>query len=81
MAPLTVDTRTTRGVRLALGGVAHKPWRASTAEQVLRGRPATEESFASAARAELDGAVALRDNAFKVPMAHNLITRTLLDLV
>ena len=79
-AALRVEDGVVRDVRLALGGVAHKPWRASTAEAVLRGLPATEESFAAAARAELDLATPLRDNGFKVPLAKNLITRTLLDL-
>ncbi|MCA0144289.1 xanthine dehydrogenase family protein subunit M [Blastococcus sp. LR1] len=67
-------------VRLALGGVAHKPWRATAAEEALRGRPATEESFAAAAEAELAAATPLRDNGFKVPLARNLVVRTLLQL-
>jgi len=69
-----------RDVRLALGGVAHKPWRATTAEQALRGAPATEQSFRDAADAELAGARPLPGNAFKVPLARNVIVRTLLDL-
>jgi xanthine dehydrogenase YagS FAD-binding subunit len=68
-------------VRLALGGVAHKPWRARAAEEALRGRPATEDSFAAAAEAELARATPLRDNGFKVPLARNLVVRTLLELV
>jgi xanthine dehydrogenase YagS FAD-binding subunit len=67
-------------VRLALGGVAHKPWRATQAEAVLRGAPATEETFRRAAEAELAGAQPLSGNAFKVPLARNTIVRTLLDL-
>ncbi len=67
-------------VRLALGGVAHRPWRATAAEEVLRGRPATEESFVAAADAELAAARPLRDNGFKVPLARNLVVRTLLQL-
>jgi xanthine dehydrogenase YagS FAD-binding subunit len=66
--------------RIALGGVAHRPWRARKAEDVLRGAPALEESFRSAAEAELADAVPLRDNAYKVPLAVNVMTRTLLDL-
>lgn len=66
--------------RIALGGVAHRPWRAETAEHALRGRPATQESFRAAAQAELAGAAPLRDNAYKVPLAVNVMTRTLLDL-
>jgi xanthine dehydrogenase YagS FAD-binding subunit len=80
-AALQVEDGVVRDVRLALGGVAHKPWRATAAEEALRGLPATEASFAAAARAELAAAIPLRDNTFKVPLAQNLITRTLADLV
>jgi xanthine dehydrogenase YagS FAD-binding subunit len=69
-----------RGVRLALGGVAHKPWRASRAEEALRGGPATADGFARAADAELAQARPLRDNGYKVPLARNLIVRTLSEL-
>ncbi|WUI01164.1 xanthine dehydrogenase family protein subunit M [Spirillospora sp. NBC_00431] len=69
-----------RDVRLALGGVAHKPWRARRAEEALRGAPATRESFLRAAEAELEAAEPLRDNAYKVPLARNLIVRTLTEL-
>jgi xanthine dehydrogenase YagS FAD-binding subunit len=60
-------------VRLALGGVAHVPWRAERAEAALRGGPATREAFAAAADAELEQARPLRDNAYKIPLARNLI--------
>ena len=66
--------------RIALGGVAHVPWRAERAEAALRGAPATPESFAAAADAELDPAQPLRDNAFKVPLARNVLVRTLAEL-
>ncbi|WP_026401003.1 FAD binding domain-containing protein [Actinomadura rifamycini] len=69
-----------RDVRLALGGVAHKPWRCRRAEDVLRGAPATEETFLRAAEAELEAAEPLRDNGYKVPLARNLMVRTLLEL-
>ena len=68
-------------VRIAFGGLAHVPWRASKAEAVLRGAPATEDSFRQAADAELANAQPLRENAFKVPLARNLLVRTLLDLI
>jgi xanthine dehydrogenase YagS FAD-binding subunit len=82
-AALDVDTAdgVVRDVRLALGGVAHKPWRAWKAEAALRGAPATEESFRRAAEAELADAQPLPGNAFKVPLARTLIVRTLLDLL
>ncbi|TQN44340.1 xanthine dehydrogenase YagS FAD-binding subunit [Blastococcus colisei] len=79
-AALRVEDGVVRDVRLALGGVAHRPWRATAAEYVLRGLPATEASFAAAAESELEEATPLRDNGFKVPMARNLVVRTLLDL-
>jgi xanthine dehydrogenase YagS FAD-binding subunit len=79
-AALDVGDGTVRDVRVALGGVAHKPWRATLAEATLRGAPATGESFARAADAELAQARPLRDNAYKLPLARNLIVRTLLSL-
>lgn len=66
--------------RIAFGGVAHIPWRARTAEESLRGQPASEDSFARAAEAELELAEPLRDNAFKVPLARNLLIRTLMEV-
>ncbi len=69
-----------RDARIAFGGVAHVPWRATKAEAALRGAPATEETFRRAAGAELVDARPLRDNAFKVPLARNVLVRTLLDL-
>src|SRR2546422_3367937 len=66
--------------RIAFDGVAHVPWRATKAETVLRGAPATEELFRRAADAELADAQPLRDNAFKVSLARNILVRTLLDL-
>ena len=79
-AALDVEDGVVRDVRLALGGVAHKPWRATKAEEVLRGEPAGEENFRAAAEIELEDARPLRENAFKVPLARNVITRTLLEL-
>ena len=69
-----------RDVQLALGGVAHKPWRAWTAENALRGAPATEASFRAAAEAELEDAAGLRDNGFKIELAKRVIVATLVDL-
>jgi xanthine dehydrogenase YagS FAD-binding subunit len=67
-------------VRITLGGVAHKPWRAATAEARLRGGPATEDAFRAAAEAELEAAAPTGDNAFKVPLARNTIVAVLRDL-
>lgn len=68
------------GVRIALGGVAHKPWRASIAEARLRGGPATEEAFREAAEAELEAAAPAPDNAFKVSLARNTMVAVLRSL-
>ena len=79
-AALEVEDGAVRDSRIALGGVAHKPWRATKAEEALRGEPATEENFRAAADIELEDAEPLRDNVFKVPLARNIIVRTLLEL-
>jgi xanthine dehydrogenase YagS FAD-binding subunit len=79
-AAVEVEDGTVHDCRLALGAVAHGPWRAWRAEESLRGAPATEASFAAAADAELAQAQPLRDNAFKVPLARNLLVATLAEL-
>ena len=79
-AALDVADGTVRDVRVAFGGLAHKPRRATQAEEVLRGAPATVESFGRAADAELAAAQPLRDNAFKVPLARNTLVAVLRDL-
>jgi xanthine dehydrogenase YagS FAD-binding subunit len=79
-AALEVQDGTVRDARIAFGGLAHVPWRAHRAEEALRGAPATEESYARAADAELAQAQPLRDNAFKVPLARSLLIRTLAEL-
>jgi xanthine dehydrogenase YagS FAD-binding subunit len=79
-AAVDVSGGVVRDVRLALGGVAHKPWRAERAEAALRGGPANEAAFRAAIDAELEAARPLRDNAFKLRLASNLVTRTLLEL-
>jgi xanthine dehydrogenase YagS FAD-binding subunit len=80
-AAVDIADGTVQDVRLALGGVAHKPWRAAVAEAALRGGPATEDAFAAAAAAELAAARPLRDNAFKVGLAQAVLVQTLNDLV
>jgi xanthine dehydrogenase YagS FAD-binding subunit len=79
-AALDVDGGRVRDVRLALGGVAHKPWRARRAEELLRGAAADEAAFRRAIDAELEAARPLRENAFKIPLARNIVVRTLLEL-
>lgn len=80
-AALDVHDGIVRDVRLALGGVAHKPWRAFTAERLLKGRPASEVLFTAAAASELADARPLRDNAFKTDLARRAIVAVLGSLV
>jgi xanthine dehydrogenase YagS FAD-binding subunit len=79
-AALDVAGGVVQDARLALGAVAPVPWRARLAEQVLAGRPATPEWFGRAADAELAAAAPLRDNAFKVTLARNIVVRMLCGL-
>ncbi len=79
-AALDVRDGVVEDCRIALGAVAHVPWRALRAEEALRGRPATEASFGEAADAELAAADPLPENAFKVPLARRVIVRTLEEL-
>ncbi len=76
-AALRVRDGRVAAVRLALGGVAAKPWRAVEAERALTGAPATEEEFARAAGAELAQAVPQSRNGFKIELAERTITATL----
>ena len=79
-AAIDVADGKVRDVRLALGGVAHKPWRASEAEKVMRAGPATAENFRAAAEAELSQARGLKHNAFKIELAKRIIVNTLDEL-
>lgn len=76
-AALELDGEQIGEARLALGGVAHKPWRKLKAEALLRGEPATEANFARAADALLQGAKAYAQNGFKIALARRAIVRTL----
>jgi len=79
-AVVELDGGRVRDCRIALGGVAHVPWRAERAEAALRGEPAAGEAFARAAAAELSAARPLRDNGYKVALARNVLVRTLEEL-
>ncbi|MFD6100464.1 FAD binding domain-containing protein [Nocardiopsis flavescens] len=79
-AALEVADGRVRGVRLALGGLAHAPWRARRAEEALTGAPATADAFREAARAELADARTGPDNAFKPALAVATVTAVLRDL-
>ena len=80
-AALEVRDGTVAAVRLALGGVAAKPWRAVEAERVLTGALATEGTFRAAAEAELAPALGRTGNAFKIELARRTITATLAALL
>ncbi|WP_433704712.1 FAD binding domain-containing protein [Paraburkholderia sacchari] len=74
-AALQLDGQRVRAARIALGGVAHKPWRASHAEQHLAGHTLDAATLRSAAAAELAQAQPLSGNAFKVELAQRAIVR------
>jgi xanthine dehydrogenase YagS FAD-binding subunit len=74
---LEMDRDTIRTARIALGGVAHKPWRVPRAEALLGGQAATDENFRRVAEAYLHGANGYRHNAFKIELAKRAIVRAL----
>jgi xanthine dehydrogenase YagS FAD-binding subunit len=74
-AALEIEGGKIRAARLALGGVAAKPWRAREAEAVLEGVAPTAEAFAQAAEAALAGARLSGDNAFKIELAKRVVKR------
>jgi xanthine dehydrogenase YagS FAD-binding subunit len=79
-AEVVVDDGTVSSARIALGGIAHKPWRARRVEQRLVGSPATEDAFRAAADAELEHAEPLAGNEFKVELTSRTIVATLTSL-
>lgn len=79
-AALEVQEGLIRDVRLALGGVGTRPWRAWQAEAALRGQPATDATFRAAADLELAAAQPLRDNGFKIALAQRAIVAVLASL-
>jgi xanthine dehydrogenase YagS FAD-binding subunit len=76
-AALDLDGNTIKAARLAMGGVAHKPWRLTAAEQSLVGQPATEASFRRAAEVAMQGAKAFKHNAYKLKLGPNSIVQAL----
>ena len=78
-AALETDGDKIKNVRLAMGGVAHKPWRATEAEKLLVGREATEANFKAAADAEMKQAKPLEYNKFKVELGRRAIARALMQ--
>jgi len=76
-AALDVRDGTVRSARVALGGVAHKPWRATASEQALVGKRFDADAVTRAARDCVLGAKPLRENAFKVELARRSVARAL----
>jgi xanthine dehydrogenase YagS FAD-binding subunit len=76
-AALEIDGQTIKEARLALGGVAHKPWRDRRAEELLLGKTATRENFVPVAEALLREARGFGQNNFKVELAKRSIVRAL----
>lgn len=76
-AGLDISNGTIRESRMALGGVAHKPWRATRAEQVLNGQRADEATFRRAADAAMQGAQGTEHNRFKIELGRRAIVRAL----
>jgi xanthine dehydrogenase YagS FAD-binding subunit len=78
-AALSFDGQVIRQARMALGGVAHKPWRDPVVERMLAGQTPSEALFTQAAKTLLQGAKPLSHNGFKVTLAQRAIVRALDD--
>jgi len=76
-AALNIENNTIKDARLAMGGVAHKPWRLSAAEKALVGKPVSEATFKEAADVAMQGAKAFKHNAYKLKLAPNTIVQAL----
>jgi len=76
-AALDLSGTTIRKVRLAMGGVAHKPWRLFEAEKFMEGKPVSEDTFKQAAQIAMQGAKAYEYNAFKLKLAPASIVEAL----
>jgi len=76
-AALDIQNGKINAARVALGGVAHKPWRAQKAEAALVGKTADEKTFRAAAEGELAAAKGYKHNSFKIELAKRAIVRAL----
>jgi xanthine dehydrogenase YagS FAD-binding subunit len=76
-AALRVETGAIKDARVALGGVAHKPWRVPDAEQTLEGQQPSRKAFGEAADVILQGAAGFAHNSFKIELARRAIVRAL----
>jgi xanthine dehydrogenase YagS FAD-binding subunit len=79
-AALDIEDGLVKDVRLAMGGVAHKPWRAWEAEASLRGRPVSHEAIAAAAGVAFADAEPLKDNGFKIELGRRTLVAALEEL-
>jgi len=79
-ASLDVSGATIRDARIAFGGVATKPWRAHSVEKILNGARADFQAYRTAAEAAVEGAIARRDNRFKIELLKRTLIRTLMEL-
>lgn len=77
---VVLDGQRIREVRIAIGGLGTKPWRAREAEAALKGQNASPEAFESAASVALKDARPYTQNAYKVPLGRQAIVRNLRDL-
>jgi xanthine dehydrogenase YagS FAD-binding subunit len=76
-AGLVLRENVIQEIRVGMGGVAHKPWRATEAEKYLTGKAATDENFRAAAEAEMKTAKPLEHNRFKVELGKRAIVHAL----
>jgi xanthine dehydrogenase YagS FAD-binding subunit len=76
-AALEFDGETIRSARIAMGGIAPKPWRATAAEQSLAAQKPSRELFEAAGREAVAGAKPYRENSFKVELASRAVARAL----
>ncbi|MEG5266178.1 xanthine dehydrogenase family protein subunit M [Pseudomonas sp. JDS28PS106] len=77
---LVMDGKRISDARIALGGVATKPWRAAEAERALVGKRADADTFAQVAELAMKGARGYEHNAFKIPLGQQVVARNLRDL-
>ncbi|KKX30709.1 xanthine dehydrogenase family protein subunit M [Rhizobium sp. LC145] len=77
---LEEDGRTVRDIRVALGGVATKPWRARAVEQALVGKALDAASVEKASRLAMEGAVSHGANRYKIELAPRVVARAILQM-
>lgn len=76
-AALEMDGNNIKQARVVLGAVAHKPWRSAEAENALAGKPASDETFKTAATAALKDAKGFKDNEYKIELGRRAVVRAL----